>query len=167
MNKDEVKEAMIPKIDPMCDPLGAMNEMLDAVSELFAFEPSKKKSKKKKKKAEKKQELSTLDQEDDIEIDMDLYTKDLEYRNAVDKYKKAKTDLAIANLITKSANLIMQGFVASAKKKEDKEKKKSKKKHKKNKKNKKNKEVYVEPQKVYYDVPEQKVDPVTYGTSSL
>ncbi len=163
MNKDEVKEAMTPKLDPMYDPLGAMNEMLDAASELFKFEPSKKKSKKKKKnkKAEKKQKVNILDQEDDIEIDMDLYAKDLEYRNAVDKYKKTKTDLAIADLVTKSTNLLMQGLLASVKMKEDKEKKKSKKKHK------KNKEVYVEPQKVYYDVPEQKVDPVTYGTSSL
>lgn len=165
MNKNEVKEALTPKVDPMYDPLGAMNEMLDAASELFKFEPSKKKSKKKKKKkkVEKKQKVSILDQEDDIKIDMDLYAKDFEYRNAVDKYKKAKTDLAIDDLVTKSVNLIMQGLLASVKMKEDKEKKKSKK----NKKNKKSKEVYVEPQKVYYDVPEQKVDPVTYGTSSL
>lgn len=53
MNKDEVKEAMTPKVDQMYDPLGAMNEMLDAASELFKFEPSKKKLKKKKNKKSK------------------------------------------------------------------------------------------------------------------
>lgn len=116
MSKDEMKETTMPKFDPLYDPFEAIDKMLDSIDKIFKFEPGKKKSKEKKKSKKEDKMKNIANQEDEIKIDLDLYARDPEYRDAVDKYRKAKVHFAITNLATKSMNLIMNEMVTSAKK---------------------------------------------------